>query len=58
MVVMLISENFADLAQWLPNHYYLTTHPLLTGMYWGEGCSADGHFRSVDRVVLAGLQWV
>jgi ABC-2 type transport system permease protein len=30
------SENFADLARWLPNHYYLTTDPLLTGMDWGS----------------------
>ena len=31
-----LSENFADPARWLPNHYYLTTDPSLTGLHWGS----------------------
>lgn len=31
-----LSDRFAGWARWTPNHYYLTSDPLVNGMPWGD----------------------
>ncbi|MDH4280265.1 MAG: hypothetical protein OEW83_19535, partial [Acidimicrobiia bacterium] len=32
-----LTDRFAGWARWTPNHYYLSTDPLVNGMSWSHG---------------------